>query len=440
MARVEAYNKASLAGDVVSNMAVSFENENHSKGQVTAGKVAVMRIVGFPRGTVTEVVAYVKSNAKSGAGVLKVLVDAQEVCSISGTYDTWPGMTGYSTAFAPFAFAGSWLTHAGSEVGCRLEGTANSLELEQVVVRYMVRAPEAEVVRLSWLDEEGNRQETELKETSAGSGVVLPASEVKELDDNWRFVGWTQEKLEEMYVTHPSMWLAGDSYYPESATTLYALYEQSEEREPVKQSRTFTTGEYALVHASAYGYRMMLGSVMSGIVGSSPVAVSTDEQGWKYLMEGYVAANSRYGLEFEGDSVKIKHLQSGEYIGHEGTKLANKAVKWAWTEQQNGSMELSYNREAHESGDEGRVVWLHADGYFEVMKLRLGQDVEYMLLFDVAGVATSGGVVRWTSCPFGAEGIEAVEVESRGRKVFRGGVMYIEQNGAKYDVLGRKIE
>lgn len=439
VATITAYNKASLSGDVRSTMAVSFSNSNHSKGQLTAGNEATMSIINFPKGVITKVVVYVKSNAKSGAGSLAISIDNIPVAKIAeSSFSEWQ-KNGYSTSFVPIEFEGNWRTVDGSELVCRMTASENSLEWEKMVVTYLQAAPEPQVVTLSWLDAEGKRQTSELKEQSAESGVVLPQCEVAQLPDNWTFVGWSKEKLTNTYTSQPTMWKAGEYFYPQTSTTLFAVYQQAPQLTPVPQTTSFQSGEYAIACKGIYYYGLLTGEVVGKYAASSPVDISIDANGQYVIREGYVSPYNRYQIDFEPDSLSIKYAMTGTYIGHDTKKLTSKKSKWAWHEYKNHSIELSFGQVEKSSGVEGQVLWLNADGLFEAVTLYIGQDYEYLLLFDVSDVPTSPGNVKWTCCPFGQDAIESVMHTQPARKVMRNGVLYIEYNNAEYDVLGRKI-
>lgn len=440
VATITAYNKAELSGETTSTMAVSFTNTNHSKGTLTAGSEATMSIVNFPKGAITKVVLYVKSNSNSGAGSVAISIDNTPVAKIKdSSFSEWQS-AGYSTSPVPISFEGYWRTHTGSELVCRMTASVNSLGWEKAVITYVEAAPEPQTVSLSWLDADGKRQITDIKENEAGNGVILPQSEVMELAEGWKFEGWAKEKITSMYTSSPSHWSAGQYFYPETQTTLYAVYKQSPTLVVVPQATKFVSGEYAIAAKGPYYYCLMTGDVTNNYVGSGTVNIKADGEGLYHLTDGYVSPYCRYQIDFEGDSVTIRSSLTGSYIGHNATKLTDKQAKWAWAECKNHSLELSFGREEKDGRASGHVLWLNSDGLFETITFFLGQDYEYMLLFDVTNVPTSAGNVKWTSCPFGEEAIETVVKAAPARKVLRNGVLYIEYNGTEYDVLGHKTD
>ena len=61
-ATITAYNAVEMSGDVPQDLWATFQNENHSKGQVTEGKTAVLTIGAWPNCTITGVTVYLHSN------------------------------------------------------------------------------------------------------------------------------------------------------------------------------------------------------------------------------------------------------------------------------------------------------------------------------------------------------------------------------------------
>lgn len=440
VATVTAYNKAELTGAITSTMSVSFANTNHSKGQITSGNEAVLTLLNLPPCTISGIKLSMKSNAGSGAGEVHIYLANQEIASIpNDNFCDWPGVSGYSTEFVPVSFSGDWNSSSTCDLRVHIKASVNTLTLDKVTVSYLPVAPEPQVVTLSWLDEEGKRQTTEIKEKSAQSGIVLPQSEVLMPGEDWTFAGWAKQLITQIYTSEPEMWTAGQYFYPQMNTTLYAVYKQAPILSDVPQTTSFHTGEYAIASKGVYYYCLMTGEVTGQYMASSPTNIKQDNDGLYYITDGYVSPYQRYHIEFEEDSLIIKYAMSGAYIGHNATKLSDKKAKWTWGEYKNHSLELSFGREEKSSGETGRVLWLNADGIFEVINLLLGQDFEYLLLFDVSDVPTSAGNVRWTGSPFGEDAIETVSQPHSPRKVLRNGILYIEYNNAEYDVLGHKI-
>lgn len=441
-AKITAYNSAELSGDVPADVEVSFENSNHSKGQLTAGSKAKMVISNLPKGVITKVVLYVKSNASSGAGYASANLDNTTVFTIpSGNFSQWRD-NGYSTAYLPFDFMGSWQTNKGSCLTIEVAATVNSLGWDRMEVTFFEEEPTPNTLLLQWFDAEGNAQWTALSEKYAGVGVVLPDCPVKKLivEDEWTFVGWTTEKITGIYTSKPAYSTVGTKFYPTDQQKLYALYQVLPDVKPIVQATEFKTGEYALVMHLTNQYFMANSEVGNKHVLTEGCQVFTNENGLYQLAEYSVPVSCRYWVIFDADSLQIQHLQTGTFVGHNSTSLSNNDAKWAWRENINRSLEVSFDKQ---SSGAAKVLWLTYDEhpYFEAVTLKTGAEYEFILLFDVADVPTFNPSTKWTNYPFGYVAVENVSSsQPKVCKILRKGVMYIEYNNAMYDILGNKCE
>ena len=71
--------------------------------------------------------------------------------------------------------------------------------------------------------------------------------------------------------------------------------------------------------------------------------------------------------------------------------------------------------------------------------MTVAEENEYALLFDVTNVPTASETV-WTTHPFGYNALKAITIEHSANKLIRNGIIFIENNGSLYDLVGRKIE
>ncbi len=75
----------------------------------------------------------------------------------------------------------------------------------------------------------GNTAQANITESSAGSGITLPAGPTPKCSaDGWSFAGWVESEVSSETTTAPTLLTAGDTYYPASNITLYAVYVKSE--------------------------------------------------------------------------------------------------------------------------------------------------------------------------------------------------------------------
>ena len=95
----------------------------------------------------------------------------------------------------------------------------------------------------------GSVTDTELTETSAGEGVILPTPTLTSCDE-WSFAGWAEASVATETEEAPTtLYEADDTYKPTSDITLYAVYKRTEEGEgggstPTEVSKTYTFSDY----------------------------------------------------------------------------------------------------------------------------------------------------------------------------------------------------
>lgn len=444
VATITSYNAAELTGDGAGYVAVDFINSNHSKGQITANNVAQMTFSGLPKGRLHTIDVFIKSNAKSGKGALSIKLNGEQIAKVEDTaFPNWPGSSGYSTAFIPITFSGNWNMTDESDLVIEISASENSLTWEKTRVLFEAAQPDPYIVTLSWLAADGSQHKTEIKESAVGTGVVLPDCEVKSLtsDKDWTFVGWSKEEIIDTRSTEPNMYSAGSKFYPTANQTLYAVYSDTPDAVSIIQTTDFQTGEYALVMACTGNYYMAYTEVIDKKIYTHKCNVVTAENGYR-MTNRYVPVDYRYQVDFEGDSLTIKHIYTGSNIGHSGTKLADNKAKWSWRENKNHSLELSFDGKETESGFVGRVLWLSYDDspYFDVAQLNINSEYEYILLFDVSDAPTSEPTAKWTSYPFGWDAIkDPVILDHAATKTLRKGTLYIERDGVIYTIFGNKI-
>ena len=70
----------------------------------------------------------------------------------------------------------------------------------------------------------GNPTQANIQEANAGDGIELPDGPTPACSSNgWEFAGWATSSCSESAIA-PILYLPGDTYYPESDETLYAVY------------------------------------------------------------------------------------------------------------------------------------------------------------------------------------------------------------------------
>lgn len=447
-ATITAYNAVEMSGEVPDELWATFENENHSKGQVTAGKTATLSIGGWPACTVKGVTVYLHSNQSSGAGTLTLKVDEVTCTTISGTMADWVGA--YSTETVPLELQGLWNITYNQTITLQLTGTENSIYIESVKVNYQTAPEEPYCVTLIY-PEATRLVTTEICEEGIGTGVELPREDdLSDSTESWFFAGWSPAEIP-LTNFEPVLYEAGTSYYPRHDERLWAVYRDGNMQWETPQCTERTEREVVIVQRNPYEYdQMMAGFVQQNQVASMESAIDTTEDGTAYLIASYIPYEYRYQLQWKGeDSARIVHLASQSYIGWNGTKLADNGNWWEVGEAGRHSFYFYHDKNASETA---RTLWAttvyDADiedyvDVFSAVQLSLPTITEGLLLFDVTDLPYTTPTIRWSSNPFGVSNVPEVLDEkavSVAVKCLREGRIVIVRGKAVFSLTGEKVK
>ena len=91
----------------------------------------------------------------------------------------------------------------------------------------LIQAPNSSKYTVSFASGTGNPSVSSRTETSASGGITLPSVTPACSSDGWELFGWAETSCATSTTTGPIIvGQAGGTYYPESNTTLYAVYRQ----------------------------------------------------------------------------------------------------------------------------------------------------------------------------------------------------------------------
>jgi len=340
-ATIESYKSASLSGDVPQTMTVSFVNNGGTKGQVGADGSATLTLSNWPDATMQSITLYMHSNQSSGAATVSLSVNDSAWQVAKGAYSLWPGTGGYSKEDLPIS-AMKRATHIsrGSSLKLQINGTANSVFLQKMVVEYTLTPPVPHTVTLQYPSNGGAKQ-MQLTEPEAEAGVELPSvptqdSVLTDQGEIWYWVGWSEQSVS-MQSTMPLCWQSGDWYGPDDDVTLYALYTNSP-TQILHQDSSCTSGEYAMAFEFDEQLRALSGQWESGQIRLRSVSIEQDADGRLFWQLDTLSAQYRYFLQFVADSVTIQHVATGAWIGYSSKSGASRRCKWAWRRATDGSV------------------------------------------------------------------------------------------------------
>lgn len=416
------------SGDVPEGSAYYYSRSASTgqKGQMTAGNSTTLRLSGWFGCTIDSVVLSMRSNKEQGAGSMEMRIGERVVWRIT------------DSAFADKAWHGSYTTDwvdiskgmhekvgAGEDVEICIEASKNSLYINSYTIYYSQPAPEAyEVCFVTGLSESPDC----LMERTIGSGVVLPNG-VDTLA--WHFLGWSEKDVLEE-VACPTIWKAGECYFPKTNCTLWAVYADSDGVVAVNDCQS---GEYVI--ASSYFNVAMSDGVNGKEIATTSVVIDTTEIG-DYCLASDVHNNMVYRIDFKEDSMAmIRHAASNTMVGYGGTYLQNNEAVWHYRILSDGSCCFYYQDDAL-----SRMLYIGYNLAGEHKEL-----VAYVIPVDLSKMQQGGLLlfpvteVHFTSWPFGKfDGVDDVICTEKetGEYILRFGsyTLYIK-SGKKYLHIGQ---
>ncbi len=296
---VESKNSVSGSGEFPYDAEFSYTNTGR-KGSVTDKDTATLRITKFDGLSVESVDVYVRSNQKSGAGVMTMDVNGAQVAKKEGSFKDWTGSWDNENYHAISLL--SRTIHHVDEMTIRLVGTVSSLHIEKYVITYQQPLPRTVTLK------NADKTYTTLTETTGLSGVTLPQLADQE---GWSFVGWTPTECWNIDF-QPEMYAAGSKYYPTTDTTLWALWRKADGE--ISYATDLQTGEYLYVETTQL--YAMSGVPESGIAGTAVMNAENVDQ--IYLIT----------FDETAQTATIRHQATGYYIGYSGTQLAATPSTW----------------------------------------------------------------------------------------------------------------
>ena len=445
-ATVTAYNKASLSGDAMPDMEVTFTNTYKSKGSVRKGDEAVLTVSGWETCTIKSVTVWMKSNKTSGAGRMAVYAGDELLMSRSGDFKDWQGAGGYSTEYVPFSTTTGLQMQKGGVLTVEIQGSANSIHLDGIDVVYELPEPETQCVHFEW-DNGHGRQTTTLCETTAGAGITLPrlVEEGLNISGDWTLVGWSKQPVTEATYAQPFYSQLNKTYYPDGETTLYPVYKEQSAMQLIGQDGERQDGEYVLAMKwdEEETYRMMTGKVTDKNLQSEPCLVDEAEDGNRYLFASSVPEESRYLLRFSNDSVYITHKATDAAIGYTGNKLsATKNKGWKILECDNHSVALFCTFGTDGLGYALYRNVLQAFTYtYTSYQINSNTLHQMWLLFEVSDLPEADKDARYCSFPLSLTATPCISTDGRQpHKYSDGNRILIRRGEHTYDLLGRPID
>ena len=355
------------------------------KGQMTAGNSTRLELRGWDDYIIKEVELQMRSNMKSGAGSLSVVVGIDTLWKIDNqpfSDDVWAG--NYSTDWLSIAKSMNTLVEENECIEINISATENSLYINSYTIYYAV--PQCYTVTFhTGLD----TCPPPLTQSAPDKPLILPAWQDTA---EWYFLGWTEVEVLDNQLITPLL-SAGDTYLPRKNMTLWSVYSNQRENKAVSE---YISGQYAIAMYNDYtdieekGI-LMNGYVQNGVVSTQPVWLQRNSDG-VYCIYSTLKENVLYDVQFYEDStVSIMHDDTKGMIGYKGNKLFTIDTLWQYRVLEDGSLAIYYPYE---------------DNYYALyMGFQQQKIVAYAQRIDVANWRSSGlwlfPKVEITTWPFG---------------------------------------
>lgn len=447
-ATVTSKTEAKVTGDETGLVEAVFETTSNYKDRITADNTAKLSILHLPAGNIDYIAVYMHSNKTGGAGSLSLNLNDVTIGSVADKkFSEWPGQTSFVAEYVPIYFSGNCEVDDGATLVLQVSASANSLYFSKIEISMSEAEARPYTVTLNWNTENGDLQ-TALTEKSIGAGVILPECALSSfvLDgEDWVFAGWTDDRILAKMKSAPTMVKAGQVFYPVRNTPLYAVYRQDGEEVIIMQDTLYRSGEYAIVMRGGEAeYWMAKGGVTNKSLETNACEVEMQSDKRYRLMANSVPAAARYLVEFYGETLKISNLGTSTSIGHNATTLEANSQEWSWMRGQNHSAAMYFAPVLKNDQIEAKLLLpikkdLAGDMTFQVSTMQLPENYEYILLFDVTDVPTSGSSTVWTTHPFGWDKLNKLTIEKKPNKKLQNGILLIEKDGLFFDLFGRKI-
>ena len=307
------------------------------KGQMTAGNSTRLELRGWDDYIIKEVELQMRSNMKSGAGSLSVVVGMDTLWKIDNqpfSDDVWAG--NYSTDWLSIAKSMNTLVEENECIEINISATENSLYINSYTIYYAV--PQCYTVTFhTGLD----TCPPPLTQSAPDKPLILPAWQDTA---EWYFLGWSEKEVLENQLTMPLL-SAGDSYLPRMNTTLWSVYSNQREYRAVSE---YISGQYAIamfneVNTLEGDGMIMDGYVKDGVVSTQPVCLQRNSDG-VYCIYSTLKENVLYDVQFYKDStVSIMHHDTKRMIGYKGKKLFTIDTLWQYRVlEEDGSLAIYY--------------------------------------------------------------------------------------------------
>ena len=312
------------------------------KGQMTAGDSTRLELRGWDDYIIKEVELQMRSNMKSGAGSLSVVVgmdtlwkiDNKPFCDVE-----WAGK--YSkTVSLPIKKSMNVLVGDNESIEIKISATENSLYISSYTIYY--EQPSSQCYTIDFLTGLDTCPPP-LTQSAPNQPLILPAWQDTA---EWYFLGWTEVEVLDNKLVMPLL-SVGETYLPRKNTTLWSVYSNHKENRSVSE---YKSGQYAIAMYNEVTLEegdgiVMSGSVKNYVVATQLVEMQRNNDGG-YNIYSTFDESVFYYVQFneEDSTLTLKHNTTDNMIGHKDAQLSSlDDYNWRYKVLNDGSLVIYYS-------------------------------------------------------------------------------------------------
>lgn len=318
------------------------------KGQMTAGNSTRLELKGWDGCTIKRVELQMRSNTRSGAGSLSLVIGNDTLWQIDNqpfSDKSWAGE--YSTDWRTVAISTNFLVKEKECIEINISATENSLYINSYTIYYDPPVvPQCYTVTFyTGLD----TCPFTLTQSAPDEPLILP---ILQDTAKWYFLGWTEVEVLDNQLITPLL-SAGDTYLPRKNMTLWSVYSNQRENKAVSE---YISGQYAItmcnVGTDIEGDGMVMDGYVqeNGFISTQPVEMLRNHDG-AYCIQSMLPEDVFYDVQFnEKDSMlTLMHNTTKSKIGHKSTKLSSSDnlssddYLWKYKVLDDGSLVIYYS-------------------------------------------------------------------------------------------------
>ncbi len=397
----------------VGSVSTFVQTGSGQKGQMTAGNSTTFTLTGINGLRLHNITLSMRSNQSSGSGSMHISVGDSVLYAIPDLpFSSWYG--NYTNSFVSLSLLEMQDAYTfvpvenggdGTTLEIYIEASANSLYVASYTLTYSTEPPQAYTVQFQT---NSAAYVAPITEDSIGSGILLPVC--ADADSIWFFKGWTIQTIHETdkAETLPTIYAAGERFYPTSDMSLYALYTDTKAIIPTEwvQDTVFETGYYLIT--DAFYQLIAMGEVQSdGKIMANAIDLERKTADSLHIYpDNDYAVEMVYYIDFLPDSMAtIQHVETGKYVGFpSSSSISLNKTKAEWNYSITPLKQVIFYHQYKYSNNrrEFRAMPNNTASAYNWACSLMSSPMYANVLFDIADMPIVDNSVRYTSFPLGS--------------------------------------